>query len=403
MSVKLDISQSEVYAYQTIHYLVIQQGYQILRIENHQEDIWLIHPSEYLYPIICISTLYQGSKEEQSRLYGIYRMLVKRLSKDGKLLIFTTNECNKEQNERFCCVTIGPNQTYPLLEDRFQELTKVIHDVLNPLEEVAQLSLSLEEVQSQRMGKFKKLLKKHRYPYVTLSMICICMLLYSIFQFLCHYSDESHIWMTMLGGGYPPLLEHAYEYFRFITASFLHSQILPLIINLLIFYSLGKRLERLYGSKIFLLLTVFVMISGNILCYCYQDGIFYGLQYTLWGLFGAYLWSFISQKLYRHHLVRMYAIRIFAFLLLTLLVQDINYLALIASFSMGMLYAFYKEAKQKLYPLLCITSMMVMFVISMVNVPHRFHDTILEKQLLEKYHDTWIQPYQHYLQQQLKD
>ena len=58
MSVKLDISREELYAYQAIHHFITKRGYQAVKVQNRNEDVWLVHPMEYAYPVICVSTLY---------------------------------------------------------------------------------------------------------------------------------------------------------------------------------------------------------------------------------------------------------------------------------------------------------------------------------------------------------
>lgn len=404
MSVQLDIQNQELYALQSIHHLITKHDYQVVKIENHNEDVWLIHPMEYIYPVICVSTLYQGSKIEQLKILNAFKILAKHLHKGARLLLLTTN-LTSSTSDYFHCVKIGPNYlSDEYLYQHFPNLATAMKDVSQPLEVVAQLSLSLEEIQFQRMVRFKRLMKQKRYPYITLSVIIICILLFTLFNLLCHYSNESSLWITLLGGGFSPYIHYAYEYLRILTASFIHAHSFTFLLNMMIMYSLGKRLEMLYGSKNFLWLFLLVMISGNITCYCFaSEQLFYGLQYGLWGLYGTYLWSVLTQSLWHYKHVRSYFIRLSIMLLLTLSLGYFNYIAMLTSLVMGMLFAFYKEAKKKLYPFLCMTTMIVALFVSMLRLPQPYQDQALHQQMIDLFDDSFLDIYADYLQKQLNN
>lgn len=404
MSVKLDISREELYAYQAIHHFITKRGYQAVKVQNRNEDVWLVHPMEYAYPVICVSTLYQGSKIEQIRIHNVFKMLARRLHKGARLLLLTTNS-NALTSENFDCVYMGADYiSDEHVQHQFPLLAKSMKDVSQPLEVVAQLSLAIEEVQLHRMDRFKRLMKQKRYPYITLLLMLICTMIFSIYQGLCSYSNESSLWMVVLGGGTAPLIHHACEYIRLFTATFLHGSILSFLLNMWIAYSIGKRMEMLYGSKNYLILWFLVLLSGNIVCYSFASNeVFYGIQYGLWGLYGTYLWSIVVHNLLEHKHVRSYFVRITLMMLCTFFFAQANIIAMIASLVMGMLFAFYKQSDKKLYPLFCIGSVACMLVVSMFIFPQPTMDIDLKQQMIEIYDETIFDGYANYLQKQLMD
>ena len=50
----MQISEYDLFAYQLLHYLVVQQHYRIVRVQQHKEDLWLMNENHKVYPVIRI-------------------------------------------------------------------------------------------------------------------------------------------------------------------------------------------------------------------------------------------------------------------------------------------------------------------------------------------------------------
>ena len=102
---------------------------------------------------------------------------------------------------------------------------------------------------------------------VTLAMIVISVAIYVIINFIDH-SDEKSALAIKYGAFYPPKIEYKQEYWRFLTANFVHVDLVHIFMNCYALYYLGGTFfEPFLGSLEYLYL---VLISLG------ASGIFYG-------------------------------------------------------------------------------------------------------------------------------
>ena len=83
------------------------------------------------------------------------------------------------------------------------------------------------------------------------------------------------------------IYEHG-EYWRFVTAIFLHIGFIHLIFNNYALWIIGQEIERLYGSARFVVLYLLTGIAGMVASYFYKpDVASAGASGAIFGLFGA--------------------------------------------------------------------------------------------------------------------
>lgn len=85
------------------------------------------------------------------------------------------------------------------------------------------------------------------------------------------------------------------EYWRLLTANFIHIGIAHLAFNMFALFQLGRQIESLYGRPRFLVIYLLSGLSGAIFSYMLTQGRSAGASTALFGLFGALVVYF-----YRH-------------------------------------------------------------------------------------------------------
>lgn len=116
-----------------------------------------------------------------------------------------------------------------------------------------------------------------------------------------HGSSENTENMIRWGALYGPLVFQNQEYWRFLTAAFLHFGIGHLANNMLIFFLLGDNLERALGHVKYLVFYLLCAVGSNIF------SLFMGLEdmeYTvgagasgaIYGVIGGLLWALIRNR-----------------------------------------------------------------------------------------------------------
>ena len=136
----------------------------------------------------------------------------------------------------------------------------------------------------ERAQQGVKIQLPERKPIVTYSLLVVIALIYAV-QML---TDQ------LLGYDLPAAIgmKHneliiAGQYWRLVTAMFLHGSVFHLGFNLYALYILGRRVERFFGSFRFLGLFIIAGITGNLFSFIFTQAPSLGSSTAIFGLLGA--------------------------------------------------------------------------------------------------------------------
>lgn len=97
--------------------------------------------------------------------------------------------------------------------------------------------------------------------------------------------------LVRYGAFYPPFIVIYKEYYRFITSIFIHIGVAHIFFNGYALYIFGPQIERLLGSKKFLLFFLLTGAGGNLATFLFNfTSISAGASGSLFGIFGAFLY-----------------------------------------------------------------------------------------------------------------
>jgi rhomboid protease GluP len=107
--------------------------------------------------------------------------------------------------------------------------------------------------------------------------------------------SENSANLVRFGANYAPLV-NAGEYWRLLTANFLHIGVLHLLVNSYALYLLGMEVEALFGHSRFTVIYLLSGISGSVFSFMLTQGLSAGASTSLFGLFGALAVFFYKQR-----------------------------------------------------------------------------------------------------------
>ncbi|NJO04342.1 MAG: rhomboid family intramembrane serine protease [Chloroflexaceae bacterium] len=93
--------------------------------------------------------------------------------------------------------------------------------------------------------------------------------------------------LFILGRKDNPFIFFRGEYWRLITATFLHGNLIHIGLNGLALYVIGQQVERLYGTVRFLLIYAVAGLAGSVASYVFNPTPSVGASGAIFGLFGA--------------------------------------------------------------------------------------------------------------------
>lgn len=120
-------------------------------------------------------------------------------------------------------------------------------------------------------------------PQVTYTLIAINAVVF-VLQYLLGINEVSGNF-----GMWPIGIALGGEWYRLLTAAFLHGSILHIGFNMYVLYALGPTLERVLGHARFLLLYVLAALGGSVASYAFSDvrTLSVGASGAIFGLMGA--------------------------------------------------------------------------------------------------------------------
>lgn len=102
--------------------------------------------------------------------------------------------------------------------------------------------------------------------------------------------------MVQWGANYKPLTLNG-DWWRLLTAGFLHYGIIHLAMNMFALFQIGQTIERFIGSWRFLIAYLIALVSGNVLSLAWNDiSISAGASGAVFGMFGVFL-ALLTTKL----------------------------------------------------------------------------------------------------------
>lgn len=330
----------DIYAFQLLHFLVTQHGYQIVTIKQQREDIWLMNPLHAAYPIIRLSTSDNAQTlQNLEYLRQVHRAISDMVKREGKLLILNTNpESRPIDNDFLNQVIIQPgNCEDTTVTEAFLGIVDIPHEVEDRQKEYIRITRSLEEMQMNMIRKQRKemgLLK--RIPKLTGILCLICIAMWLISSMVAMYL-ESNVQAAILCGAYYKMnVVSMHEYWRFLTAGFLHLDIFQLLMNLMVLINIGIACEKTFTKKQYLMILIVSIVMGNLFVYLTEGNVIgLGISGGLFGLLGAFIASLFENGSIKHPMVKATVFRLVLLNILISIMPGISLFAHLGGFITG--------------------------------------------------------------------
>lgn len=126
-------------------------------------------------------------------------------------------------------------------------------------------------------------------PYLTYIFLGICVLVY-VYMLLTHGTTMSIPALIATGANVAPLMVFENEWWRLITAAFIHIGFRHLFFNGISIYFIGSELEAVIGHVRFFLVYFVSAVGGNLFSFAFNSGsVSAGASTSIFGLFACYL------------------------------------------------------------------------------------------------------------------
>jgi rhomboid protease GluP len=138
-------------------------------------------------------------------------------------------------------------------------------------------------------------------PIITMIFIAINIIMYGITAYLSFvyaggsiFNSDTRV-LILLGAKVNELIASG-EYYRLISAMFLHGGIVHLGVNMYSLYAIGPMVERVYGKTKYIAIYFLAGICSSIFSYTFSPSVSIGASGAIFGLLGAVLIFAIKSK-----------------------------------------------------------------------------------------------------------
>lgn len=125
-------------------------------------------------------------------------------------------------------------------------------------------------------------------PFMTYIFLAINIAVY-IYTLLRYQTTTNSMVLLEVGANFSPAVVLANEWWRLITAAFIHIGFSHLLMNSLTLYFLGMELEFEHGHWVFTVIYLLSAIGGNLFSFAFNINISAGASTAIFGLFASYL------------------------------------------------------------------------------------------------------------------
>lgn len=127
---------------------------------------------------------------------------------------------------------------------------------------------------------------------VSKTLIAINVLVF-IAMFLYDPTISSYT-LVLFGAKFNPAIDIG-QYYRFLTAAFIHLDIFHLLLNSMALGILGPMVEKVFGKARFLAIYLGAAIMGTALSYAFNPAISAGASGAIFGLLGTHVYLFLRK------------------------------------------------------------------------------------------------------------
>lgn len=165
--------------------------------------------------------------------------------------------------------------------------------------------------------------------------------------------------LIQFGAIYPPLLQEG-EWWRLLTAMFLHIGWVHLFVNMIALYYLGIVAEKIYGTMRFSMIYILAGLGGAVASFAFTNAVSAGASGALFGLFGALLYFTLRHKqLVNAAFKTNLMLILFINLLLGLIIPNIDLSAHLGGLIFGFISAILTSLPQKRQSILQVSAFIV--------------------------------------------
>ena len=345
--------KSRIQMLDVTYFLLDKCNYKRMNVINPNLDLWLVNNKNSKHPIIRLTSTPVSEGVRQKNEVMKHVVHISNLVKvDAKLLNVHFNQDSQDEvlSGDYKQVVVNEDYVSGLLLNDFKNFNKALRPIKSDLNsELKRRELKILDL-SSKGSRIKEFSIKKVGP--TQAIMFINLLVFMGATFLSTKFGDS-LAAVLMGGLYKNFIYGANEWWRIITAGFLHVDLFHILMNTLVLFQAGVLVETLYGKKQMIIIYLTSIITSSLLALIMMDGgtVSLGASGGVFGLMGAIIVYLYTSNLVKVPKVRSQIFRTLLANVLISLIPGISFYGHLGGFIGGVLITVSISNSAKLKPM----------------------------------------------------
>lgn len=300
----INMDEKNTLAMKLLHYFITEKGYTPIILQGAEDEIWLENLDEDYKVVRLVMRYIHNNEQYKFDVFKTNRIL-KKIKK--KTLSFKLNtlsifldlggsvNLDDFKSDNITAVEVHEENEVKknkLLKTVFPDLSKKLKFSEEGVALFVKVTNDINDHNKKDQEKVADVFSPKR-PIVTYTLIIINLF---VFLFPLFYGNSEQIYN--LFASYGPFVKMG-DYYRLLTAAFLHANIAHLIFNMYALWIIGMQLESFIGKWRYLVVYLFSAVCGSLLSVIVTpDAVSVGASGAIFGLLGALLYFGYHYRVY---------------------------------------------------------------------------------------------------------
>lgn len=334
----MNFNQADYHILQTVYFLIARYDYQIVNVSKDNHNIYLINQKRRDYPLVKVTKLlvsdYHDDLDYQHHIQDLIQQVT---HTHGKLLVLSVNpESTPSTFDDFDVVVLKVNQKINHENEMIQSMSDLLVESQNLERDIRFLDLSIMRATRKQTAKERR--KWKNIPKLTFTIGAICVAYFLAILFLTMATNQAIDSAIFLGAYYKMSVVAMKEYWRLLTAGFMHIDFFHLLINMVALWSLGNIMEKLFSKRDYLIILIGSIIVGNLFVLIGDPNtVTVGISGGLYGFLGAFVVSIFMNGGFRNPRIRSSIIQVILINLLLSFMPGVSLMGHLGGLFFGLL------------------------------------------------------------------
>ena len=300
----INMDEKNTLAMKLLHYFITEKGYTPIILQGADDEIWLENLDEDYKVVRLVMKYIHNNEQYKFDVFKTNRILRKIKKKTLSFKLNTLSifldlggsvDLDEFKTDNITAVEVHEDadvKKNKLLKSVFPDLSRKLKFSEEGIELFVKVTNDINDHNKKDQEKVADVFSPKK-PVVTYALIIINLF---IFLFPMFYGNAEQVYN--LFASYGPFVKMG-EYYRLLTAAFLHANIAHLIFNMYALWIIGMQLESFIGKWRYLVVYLFSAITGSLLSVIVTpDAVSVGASGAIFGLLGALLYFGYHYRVY---------------------------------------------------------------------------------------------------------